>query len=581
MLRIGDKITTCPAEITENLNRHFISTVEELVKQNNNINISSNLEIKYCPESVFINPVTEEEVVILSKNLKGKLTAGFDDIPENIVKLCIIQLKKPLTHIFNTSFNSGVFPDEWKTVKVKPLYKKGNRHDMNNYRPISIISVFAKLLERAMYNRLISFFHKYNIFTEAQNGFRKGKCIETATQALIERIQEAIDKRIYSIGIFIDLSKAYDFLNHKLLLEKLSYYGVRGTTNSWFRSYLTNRKQSIEINQSDDQNVVVNRYRSLLMEIKQGVPQGSVLGPLLFLLYINDLPLNVHEANLVMFADDISMLITERDIGALQGKINRITTELELWFNRNNLVINTKKKKKTGIMSFHNKQTVHLVKPKVIINKKNLNYITETKFLGIHITESLKWNAHITALASKLSKVVFMIKSLREILSTCMIRNLYFTKFQSLLRFGILLWGGVGGEIYRKIFRLQKRAIRSMAGVNSTTSCRLLFKKMNILTVSSLYILEVLCFIRKHCQSLQFNTNIHSHNTRRKMDLHLKSYRTNLYKNSVINMGTKIYNKLPDYMKEIDSYKSFRKQLKSLLLLHTFYSVEEFLSSCF
>jgi len=574
-LRIGNKITSCPTEITENLNKHFISTVEELIKQNNNINNYSNLDINYCPQTVFINPVTEGEVVKLAKNLKGKLTAGLDDIPENLVKHCILQIKKPLTHIYNASLNSGVFPDEWKIVKVKPLYKKGDRHDMNNYRPISVISVFAKLLERIMYNRLISFFHKHNILTEVQNGFRKGKCIETATQALIERIQEAIDKRMYSIGIFIDLSKAYDVLNHKLLLEKLSYYGVRGTTNSWFKSYLTNRKQSIEISQSDDQNVVVNRYRSVLMELKQGIPQGSVLGPLLFLLYINDLPLNINGANLVMFADDISILITDSDKGALQGNINRITSELELWFNKNNLVINTTK---TGIMAFHNKQTVQKVKPKVIINKMNLHYTGETKFLGIHITESLQWNAHIKALACKLSKVAFMIKSLREILSTYMVRNFYFTKFQSLLRFGILLWGGVGGETNKKIFRLQKRVIRLMAGVNSRTSCRQLFKKLNILTLSSLYILEVTCFIRKHCQSLELNLNVHCHNTRRKTDIHKKSCRTNVYKTSVINMGTKIYNKLPDYMKEIDNYKSFRNKLKSFLFQHTFYSVEEFLS---
>src|SRR5215475_6526163 len=190
-LIIGDKITTCPIEITENLNRHFISSVEELIKQNININNVNNIKINQCQKTIFINPVTEEEVVMLAKNLKGKLTAGLDDIPENLVKICIRQIAKPLTHIYNTSFNSGVFPEEWKTVKVKPLYKKGDRHDMNNYRPISIISVFTKLLERALYNRLISFFHKHKIFTETQNGFRKGKCIETATQALIERIQEA------------------------------------------------------------------------------------------------------------------------------------------------------------------------------------------------------------------------------------------------------------------------------------------------------------------------------------------------------------------------------------------------------
>jgi hypothetical protein len=139
--------------------------------------------------------------------------------------------------------------------------------------------------------------------------------------------------------------------------------------------------------------------------------------------------------------------------------------------------------------------------------------------------------------------------------------------------------GGVGGELNSKIFKLQKRVIRVMAGVNSKTSCRHLFKELNILTLSSLYILEVTCFIKRYCQSLELNANVHDYNTRRKMDIRTQSFRTNLYKNSAINMGTKIYNKLPDHMKEIDSYKVFKKKLKSFLLLRTFYSVEEFLIS--
>ena len=199
---------------------------------------------------------------------------------------------------------------------------------MQNYRPISLTTVFAKLLERVMYNRLISFMNKNEIFTEAQHGFRKGKCIETAIQPFIESIQEVLDKHNHIIGVFIDLTKAYDVLNHKL-----SPYGVRGNTNSWFRSYLTNRRQFIEINQSDSSNAMVHRCRPTCMEIKQGVPQRSVLGLLLFLLYINDLPLNIHGAKLVMYADDINVLITDSNIGTLQNKINKVMMELESWFN--------------------------------------------------------------------------------------------------------------------------------------------------------------------------------------------------------------------------------------------------------
>jgi hypothetical protein len=170
-----------------------------------------------------------------------------------------------------------------------------------------------------MFNRFIPFLYENKILTEAQNCLRKGKCIETVVQSFIEKIQESLDKGFHLIGIFIDLTKAYDTLNHKVLLEILSSYGIRGITNLWFKSYLTNRRQCIEINQSESNNVMISRQRSSCMEIKQVVPQESVLDPLLFLLYLNELSLNIHSANLVMFAYDI-VQIMDRDMCALQGK---------------------------------------------------------------------------------------------------------------------------------------------------------------------------------------------------------------------------------------------------------------------
>ena len=205
------------------------------------------------------------------------------------------------------------------------------------------------------------------------------------------------------------------------------------------------------------------------------------------------------------------------DIGALQNKIDRVIAELETWFNRNDLIINAGK---TGVMSFHNRQTSFLVKPQVTFNKMNLDSTAETKFLGIHITETLKWNSHVWSLASKLSKVSFMIRSLREILSPNMIRNILqnFNHFYGLVYYS---GGGLGGELNTRILRIQKRAIRPIVGASSKTSCRQVFKELNILILASLYTLEVTCFIRKYCQSLEMNSNVHNYNTRRNMDIHI------------------------------------------------------------
>jgi hypothetical protein len=213
---------------------------------------------------------------------------------------------------------------------------------MCNYRPISILQAFSKILEKLVYDRMIAFVSKYNLLTEVQNGFRKNKLTETVSQTFIEKVQEAIDKRLYVIGIFFDLTKAYDMIDHNILLEKLNNYGFRGITNVWFKSYLANRLQIVEISHLEKNNTQ-SKYTSLPRETTHGVPQGSILGPLLFLLYINDLPSNVRGTEMVLFADDINVLVIDKDKEVVQQKINRILKQLETWFKVNNLIINKKK----------------------------------------------------------------------------------------------------------------------------------------------------------------------------------------------------------------------------------------------
>jgi len=183
------------------------------------------------------------------KSLKNSSSAGFDEIQMSFVKQCLCYFIKPLVRIYNVSFQTGIFPDMMKLAKIKPIFKKGDKLDIQNYRPISILSAFSKILEKLMYN--LSFLKKHNTLANVQQGFRAKKSTETASHSFIESVQEALDNHLHVVGIFLDLSKAYDVINHDILLDKLDSYGVRGSVNMWFKSYLTNRTQFVEISHTN------------------------------------------------------------------------------------------------------------------------------------------------------------------------------------------------------------------------------------------------------------------------------------------------------------------------------------------
>lgn len=364
------------------------------------------------------------------------------------------------------------------------------------------------------------------------------------------------------------MSKAFDFMNHQLLLNKLDRYGIRGTALNWIQSYLTNRQQCVQISRIENNSK--KYYTSEFLTNKCGVPQGSVLGPLLFLLYINDLP-NVTEQNCILFADDTTLIIKCKTKNEMQLTAKTEFDKIMTWLKNNNLNINLDK---TKYIQF---KTINSTNTEIDINYQNTTGVIEnvntTKFLGIQIDNYLNWKAQINGIVAKLDRFVYALNRIRQIASKTAALQAYHGYVASVLRYGVILWGNSVDTI--KAFKAQKKCIRSVCGAGYLDSCKPLFKALNVLPLPCLYIFEMGIFVKKY-QNLFASNKDYEYRGRRDNDLRIPSQRLKLYSQNAYCMAIRIYNKLPRDIKTLTLYK-FKNKLFTFLMEKMYYSVKDFL----
>ena len=445
-----NKERTSNIDMAESLNDFFVNigaSVEAKIPQSKK-HFSSYL-VNPNNKSIFVNPCTEYELRMIIGSLKSSKACGPNSISTNLLIEFSDLLINPLVSIINMSFKEGIFPSLNKQAIVCPIHKKEDIKRCENYRPISLLPNMSKIFERLMYIRLEDFLNSSDIMYKFQFGFRKGYSTNHALLSIVEQIRNALDNKMFTCGVFIDLEKAFDTVNHQILLSKLDHYGIRGVANAWFASYLLNRYQSVR----------VNGVTSSSLPVTCGVPQGSILGPLLFLIYINDMNLAVESSTIFHFADDTNLLYSSKTIKKLKQNLNKDLMLLYDWLCANRLSLNTGK---TEFIVFRPPRYNQGVRITLKLNHTKLFESPKIKYLGLILDNKLNWKAHIAELSKKLSRAVGLLYKVRNLCPPTVLRSLYFSLFNSHLSYGLAVWGNANQLDIRKIKSLQKKAIKAI-----------------------------------------------------------------------------------------------------------------------
>ena len=562
----GSIIANSLASYFANVGQKFAEKIPK-----SNISVKSYLEaLQNNTQTLFFNPCSVEEVCSLVRELPAKRSSGFDDVSNILLKELIPYLCEPLCILINRSLENGIFPDLMKLAEVVPLYK-GKAHDQEtNYRPISLLTTMSKVMEKVVYKRVYEFLTRTGQICDTQYGFRSKHSCEHAIAQLVGTVLKNLENKRTTISVMLDLSKAFDTIEHSIMIQKLELYGVRGVCFEWFKSYLEQRQLRVKCRVTSTQEEAVSDNYI----VNYGTPQGSCLGPLIFLIFVNDMHLHLTDVDSVQFADDTTIIFSHKNVNYLKYCVERELAVLNDWFKANKLTLNIDK---SVYMVFDRTGRKDL--KELVLGDKSIKQVKETKFLGTWLDDQLNWKAHMTRLLTKLKCGLGMLQRSKNFLTTRAMKLLYYGQIHSHLCYAVSVWGPMLSKGQLNTLKgIQNKCLKL---INSTYSTRERHLRLKILSIEKLIDLEqsklgyklchqllpvVLTRLLKSDQNNQDMEKLHSYSTRQKAIPHRPSAKLGLYRNSFLYRSISTYSNLPLELQQLPNLNIFNNRVKAHLL---------------
>lgn len=566
-----DGSTTSDPDKIANIFNNFFSCIPSKLRDANGKLSNTNLPVSYtqtfkntsCTNSIFLYPTTVVEIRQIILGLENRKAPGADNITPSIIKSTLDIIQDIIVFLVNLSLSSGQFPENLKMSIVKPLFKKGNKKDPSNYRPIALLSIFSKIIEKVVKKRLTTFLEKHNLLTNNQFGFRSGLNTEHSLIIFMSNVYNSINNGKPCAGLFIDIMKAFDTVDHNILLQKLHDVGIRGIALDWFQSFLKGRTQQTS----------VNGHLSTIAPMNQGVPQGSVLAGPLFLIYINDMCDGKFQGKLVAFADDTALFYSADTTQQLAHDMQQDLNILRWWFTVNHMALSPKTKyiifNRTRNTQFEDKIKYHNINCTELQTCRCLEIqkVNEIKYLGIFLDQKVSWKAHIDYLKTKIIKYIRTFYMLRPLCTPVLLKELYHALVSSRMEYGIVIWGGTYHTSLKPLITLQKYFIRILSHKTRLTHTPPLFLALNILPFRNLYIFKVLRLFFNRSTTIAAQTRPPKTQTlRNKNSITVPKPNLTMFKHFFTYAAPHFYNHLPETLKQCNSKGKFTRNLKIHLI---------------